>query len=109
MSQEQEVLEHRYKDAIKTIHLCMVMLSSHDYDAILRDAERAESIGPFLDPTLWGKKHEALREDINCIRAAMPLYKFGKKVVDDFAKKNGHRELSSEDSMDRAKNPKETP
>lgn len=37
-------------------------------DALSR-AKHAETVGPFIDPTAFREKHQALREDIRLLRA----------------------------------------
>lgn len=39
----------------------LAMISDEDLAAFIAQAERAQSLGPILDPTLWAKGHAQLR------------------------------------------------
>lgn len=48
---------------------------------LLDDIARAEAIGPLLDPALWIKKGDKMREDAELLRAALPLHEFAQKLT----------------------------
>lgn len=66
-----------YQDAVLTAKLCANMLIAHDLSGLLAAIERADAIGPLLDPTLWRDKQKAMEEDAELLRAALKLRKFG--------------------------------
>lgn len=62
-----------YRSAVATAQLCAQLLSQHDLPQLLRDIERADAIGPILDPTLWRDKNKAMEEDKELLEAANKL------------------------------------
>lgn len=57
------------------------ILSVVDVPEALRAARHALEIGCFIDPTLWRANHGKLREDIEVLEAALPLYRLGEKLA----------------------------
>ena len=71
MSNDAKVQE--YQQAVMTAQLCGQLLSRFDIPQLLNSIERADSIGPLLDPTLWRNKHKAMEEDRELLKAANTL------------------------------------
>lgn len=77
---ENETAEQKisaYQEAVRTARLCAQLLSAHDIPQLLRDIERADAVGPMLDPTLWKRKRHAMEQDRDLLRAAVRLRLFG--------------------------------
>ena len=47
------------------------LLEGHNFDELLADIDRADALGPLLDPTLYREKHRAMEEDAEVFRAAL--------------------------------------
>lgn len=62
-----------YRAAIVCVALCGKLLAQHDLPALLAAIERAEAVGPIVDPTLYREKAKAMEEDREAMRAALPL------------------------------------
>ena len=62
-----------YQSAVIAVAMCGKMLAQHDLPKLLQAIERAEVMGPLLDPTLWRAKSKAMAEDRAAIEAAIPL------------------------------------
>lgn len=56
------------------------IISVLELDIALRQAERALDMGPILDPTLWRDKHKALEQDIQILKAGLPLWRLSKEM-----------------------------
>lgn len=69
-----------WQAAVVACGIAARMLGQHDIARLIAQGERALDIGPLLDPTLYREKGQALREDIEALRAALPLAKFGTKL-----------------------------
>lgn len=82
----QKVAE--YQSAIVAVRIAATMLAQHELTEILRAIEFADSFGPVLDPTLWRDKHEAMEQDREVLKAALPLWKLGRKFA-ELAKEPG--------------------
>lgn len=78
MSDEAKIKE--YRDAILNITVCMNMLSGYDLPGILKAIEYADSVGPVFDPTLWRDKNKLMREDMEMVKAAMPLWRLQEEL-----------------------------
>lgn len=72
----------KYRSAVISCNMAMAILARHDLDEILRDIERAETLGPIVDPTLWTEKYRQLKEDKALIQAALPLYRHFRVVAE---------------------------
>lgn len=46
------------------------VLAPHDWHALIEQGARAETIGPMTDPTLYRKRGQLVREDLEVFRAA---------------------------------------
>ena len=62
-----------HADAVKTIILLGRTLEVYDIPQLIEQGQRALDFGPFQDPTLWIQKHQALEQDLELLRAALPL------------------------------------
>ena len=51
-----------------------------DLPKLIEDGERAQTVAPLLDPTAFIHRGQALAEDLELLRAALPLWQWGKKV-----------------------------
>lgn len=65
----------RYRAAVQACLIAGQLLTLHDLPRILAEMDRADSLGPILDPTLWSRKHKAMAEDRKVVAAALPLRK----------------------------------
>lgn len=52
----------------------VLRLSIEDLPGAILAAKRDDELDPFLDPTAWISNGKALREDINMMNAALPLW-----------------------------------
>ncbi len=57
------------------------ILADLDLEKLIEDGQRALEIGCLLNPSAWIEKHEALEQDIEVMRAALPLAKLGKRIA----------------------------
>lgn len=80
-SAEQIAKISEYREAVQTAVLCARMISVHDIPAILADIERADIVGPMIDPTLWREKHKAMNQDREVLRAALALHEISAMLV----------------------------
>lgn len=69
-----------YQTAVQQTVLAAQLLAEHDIPGILAAIDRAETMAPFTDPTLYIKKAKAMREDKEVLEAALPLWKLGQKL-----------------------------
>lgn len=70
-----------YQATVKHVALMAQLLAGLDIPAILAAIDRAGAIGPILDPTLYREKNQAMEEDAELLRAAIPLRTFGKRFA----------------------------
>ena len=73
MNDDKTMLDARivdYRTALFAARCAAAMLMQHEYGELLRDISNAEEVGPFLDPTLWRDKRQALAEDRKIFEAA---------------------------------------
>ena len=71
-----------YRAAIGAAVIAANMLAQWDIPQLLADIERADAFGPLLDPTLWSKKHKAMDEDREALRAALPLWRLAQELAE---------------------------
>lgn len=73
-----------YRAAVMAAHGLRVgareLARAYDLDEVLREIDRAESIGAILDPTAWMRSGDAMREDAETIRAVRALAALGGPV-----------------------------
>lgn len=60
-----------YKSARMACEIAKSLLEQHDFSTLIAAIDRADSIGPVLDPTLWREKHRAMLEDREVFAAAL--------------------------------------
>jgi hypothetical protein len=53
-----------------------------DVPAAVQAAHHALDIGCFIDPTLWRQNQRKLREDLEVLEAALPLYRLATKIAE---------------------------
>lgn len=59
-----------YMAAQQAVRVAAAILKEMNLEDALCWAEAAGAVGPILDPTLYREKQQALREDIDLLRAA---------------------------------------
>jgi len=69
-----------YLGTLRVVRQCALMLSQVPIPEAIQTAERADAIGPILDPTLYRTKHAVLQVDIEFMRASLELRKLGLKL-----------------------------
>ena len=65
---------------VMTIIAAMRILTQLDLKSAIQDSQTALDIGPIFHPTLWRDKHQKLSEDVELMRAALPLWKYAEKL-----------------------------
>lgn len=71
-----------YKSDLFLILMAARALAGVDVSKRIAEIERAHAIGPIVDPTLWMKKREAMEQDRDLLRAALPLAELGRRLVE---------------------------
>jgi hypothetical protein len=66
-----------YREAVLAAKFAANLLVAHDIAGILDAIERADAVGPIMDPTLYREKVGAMHEDRDLLRAALQLQAFG--------------------------------
>ena len=56
------------------------VVAALDLDELHRAQVHAQDFGCFTDPTLWREKIKALTEDRELVEAALPLWRYAKKL-----------------------------
>jgi hypothetical protein len=56
---------------------------------MVQQAERAQAIGPLLDPTLWMRNGEAARQDLEVLKAAHQFVSRVQALVEKAARQQG--------------------
>lgn len=69
-----------YRQHLLTIVLAARALVDVPVDEMLRAIDRADSLGPILDPTLWITRNKAMQEDAALLRAAHPLVEYAQHM-----------------------------
>jgi hypothetical protein len=77
----------KYQVAIGTCTTAGYMVSCHDVPGLLNAIEKAETLGPIVDPTLYREKSGAMAEDAALLRAALPLWKLMRQRLEAGEKK----------------------
>lgn len=78
MSTEIELTREEYQavqDQVQAIARIALTLNPEMLDAFIRQAEIADTAGPFVDPTAWQAGHARLRVVIDHARAVRELRK----------------------------------
>lgn len=60
----------QYEQAVSTAHMVAVMLADIDFGQAAALADRAQGVGPILDPTLYMQNGDQLAQDLDVLRAA---------------------------------------
>jgi len=71
-----------YRQAVLAAMHAGRMLRQYDIPGIVAAIDKANALGPFLDPTLWMQKQEAMSEDKALLEAALPLWNFFEEQED---------------------------
>lgn len=69
-----------YQAGLKIIIGQMSVISMIDVPGNLREIERAHSLGPILNPTLYRDNAEKMEEDKQIWLAALPLWNLAQKM-----------------------------
>jgi hypothetical protein len=56
------------------------MIYVHDIPKLLADIERADAVGWAIDPTLYRDKVDAMNEDREVLKAALPLWHLAAEI-----------------------------
>lgn len=78
----EDLTKDDYQAAVIACHVAARMLAQHPIDKLLEAIERADSIGPILDPSLWMKKRDAMNDDREVLRAARKLAEIGRHLAE---------------------------
>lgn len=70
-----------YQASVVGVWLLAGALADHDIPQLIEAIDRADAIGPMVDPTLYRAKSGKMQEDRELLVAALPLWKLGKKLV----------------------------
>lgn len=68
-----------YQSDLRLVAVAAAAISRIDIPGHLQHIERAEAVGPLIDPTLYRDKAEAMEEDKSLLEAALPLWRFANK------------------------------
>src|SRR5713101_4635387 len=82
----QMTIDEKIEDYRKAIKSCIgagFLLTEYKLPEILAAINQAEATGPMLNPTLFREKAQALREDKELLKAAMPLYNLVQRRIDE--------------------------
>lgn len=79
---EAELKIEKYRFARAACEFARVVLKEHDIEQILKDINRADAVGMFVDPTLWRDKHQAMDEDKMVFAAALKFLRTWPKKED---------------------------
>jgi hypothetical protein len=69
-----------YRDALAACITAARLLELHPIGDLLRDIDRAGSIGPIVDPTLYRDKARAMEEDRRVFESALPLWRLAQEL-----------------------------
>jgi len=69
-----------YRQHLTTIVMAARALVDVPVDEMLRMIDRADSLGPILNPTLWIQRNKAMHEDAEMLRAAQPLIAYARTL-----------------------------
>lgn len=62
-----------YRAAVTACVMAGQLLAMHDLPKLIRDIDRADAVGPLLNPTLWIQKNQAMKQDRAVLAAALDL------------------------------------
>ena len=69
-----------YQHAVLAAAMCARLLAQYDIAELLRAIDRADALGPLLDPTLFMQKREAMGQDRELLEAAAGLAALGRRL-----------------------------
>ncbi len=75
--------EDDYTRAITMCYLAARALKDLDLPRVIEAMNKADTIGPFLDPALWMAKRTDMRDNRNVIEAALPLWRLAQKLKEE--------------------------
>jgi hypothetical protein len=61
--------EQEYREGIKGAFELAALLMELELDPLIKAAERADTIGPYVDPTLWMRGNKALEQQLVILHA----------------------------------------
>ena len=64
----------KYRTALLHCALAAKLLGTHDLPKLLSDINRAETLGPMVDPTLYREQHLAMAQDKALLEAALKSF-----------------------------------
>lgn len=67
-----------YQGCLIRAYLMVRLIGDLPLGEMIDAAERADTLGPILDPTAWMKGHRKLAEDSEVLRALRPAWKLAK-------------------------------
>lgn len=71
-----------YQMCVQRCHIACIALAELDIEKMLTAIDRAETIGPIVDPTLWRNKSEKMAEDKHLLMTALPMAMIGRKLLE---------------------------
>jgi len=71
-----------WQDSLRLVAMAALALESIDIPKMLERIDHADTVAPFFDPTLYMKKVDAMHQDREMLKAALPLWRFGKKIAE---------------------------
>ncbi len=69
-----------YQSLLKYLAQTAVLLTEMPIDELLLGIEKAEAVGPMLDPSLYREKSAAMAQDKKLLQAAKSLMVIGKEL-----------------------------
>ncbi len=72
-----------YQESVKQVWLVYRILGTIDFDKLLADIERADALGPIVDPTTWRDNHKAMDVDKRALGAAAKFIGTMKKIEEE--------------------------
>lgn len=70
----------RYRHAVLQVHAAAALLQQHDLPGLLQAIDRADTVGPMLDPTAWKANRGVMAEDKTALTSAHSLWLFGQRM-----------------------------
>lgn len=80
MSNATKLTPEEYQQQLVNVAMTARLLVDVDIPDLLQRIERAHSFGCMLDPTLYRAKVEAMDQDKDMLEAALPLWRWARKV-----------------------------
>jgi len=72
-----------YRAALLIVYTQAMVLAAYDLDEMIAAIDRAETLGPIVDPTLWKDKRQSMAEDRAVLEAALPLWRMGRELNEE--------------------------